>query len=81
MTERRAPYAEVPEKWKAEVIEAVRSSVSDAIDQLYQRWCQMGYTPRLVIRCMEFPDIVLELSEPEKVRLAEAVCRLDKEFY
>lgn len=69
---------DAPEKWRDEVVGAVRSKVPDSLDQLYRRWCQMGYTPCLVVRCMEFPYIVLELSELERVRLAEAIRRLDQ---
>jgi hypothetical protein len=62
------------------VIAAVRSPSADAILQLYARWRDSGFTPRLIVRCMEFPYIVLELSESERVRLAEAVRRLDREL-
>ena len=78
MSKKRAPYIEVPQKWREEALEALRSNDSDSIDRLYHRWCQMGYTPNLVARSMELPYIVLELSDVERVRLAEAIRRLDQ---
>ncbi len=80
MSEKRAPYNEAPEKWKRDVIQAVRSKTPDSITQLYGRWCQLGYTPRLVVRCMELPYIVVELSESERARLAQAIRCLDQEL-
>jgi hypothetical protein len=80
MTEPRAPYTDAPEKWKEDVIGAVRSPSPDALIELHARWRDMGYTPRLIVRCMEFPYIVLELSESERFRLAEAIRQLDREL-